>query len=175
MGFGTWRAVSPGRWPRSGALVIFCGLLMMGAARAADPIELVDAEGMQARLDGHVGQVVVINLWATWCVPCITEIPDLMALEEELHGRGMQLLAVSMDDPADLGAVEAFRQRHFPDFQTLLRGETDMDTLVSVVDFAWNGILPTTYLIDRQGKLAQKIQGKRSVEQFRADIESLLD
>jgi thiol-disulfide isomerase/thioredoxin len=150
-------------------------LMVSGGAWASSPVALIDAEDMRAQLNAHQGEVVVLNLWATWCVPCIKEIPDLMTLESELDSRGMRLVAVSMDDPADLGAVEAFRARHFPEFRTWLRGEPDMDTLVSVVDFAWNGILPTTYLINREGQVARKIQGKWSLDEFRTAVESLLD
>ena len=159
-------------------LACLAGMLCLwvcGGAKASGAVELIDAEGMRGQLEEYRGEVVVLNLWATWCVPCIKEIPDLMTLESELDSRGMRLVAVSMDDPADLGAVEAFRARHFPEFRTWLRGEPDMDTLVSVVDFAWNGILPTTYLINREGQVARKIQGKWSLDEFRTAVETLLD
>jgi thiol-disulfide isomerase/thioredoxin len=117
----------------------------------------------------------VLNLWATWCVPCLREIPDLVALEQEFAARGVTLLGLSMDDPGALeGQVEPFRRKNFPAFRTWLRSEPDMDALVSVVDPAWNEILPTTYLIGRDGKVAKKIQGKRTMEQFRELILEVL-
>ena len=87
----------------------------------------------------------------------------------------MKLLAVGMDDPEERDRVEAFRKEHFPEFRSYLRNELEMDTLVSVVDPAWNELLPTTYLIDRDGKVAKRIQGKRSLEAFRTEVAALLD
>jgi glutathione peroxidase-family protein len=80
-----------------------------------------------------------------------------------------------MDDPAEFAAVEAFRRKHFAEFRSLLRDTPDMDAAVSVVDPAWNELLPTTYLIGRDGKVAKRIQGKRTLEQFRSEVEPLLE
>ena len=146
-----------------------------GDSQAAAPAtEPIDAEGLRRLLGTQRGKVVVLNLWATWCVPCLREIPDLVALEQELGPRGVVLLGLGMDEPSALAAqVEPFRRKHFPAFRTWLRSTPDMDTLVSVVDPAWNEILPTTYLIGRDGKVAKKIQGKRTLEQFRELIKEV--
>jgi glutathione peroxidase-family protein len=87
----------------------------------------------------------------------------------------MVLLGVAMDEAATLqSTVEPFRLKFFPQFRTWVRGEPDMDTLVSVVDPAWNEILPTSYLIDRNGKVIKKIQGKKTREEFRALVDAAL-
>lgn len=146
-----------------------------GPATAAEGyLRLADPAALRAELDRHRGKAVVLNLWATWCTPCLREIPDLMQLERELAGRGLVLVALGMDDPADFASVEAFRAKHFAGFRSLLRDAADMDAVVSVVDPAWNELLPTTYLIGRDGKLAKRVQGKRTLEQFRAEVEPLL-
>ena len=144
------------------------------AASAAPPVppvppaQLIKAPELRALLDRQRGRVVVLNLWATWCVPCLREIPDLVQLEKESAARGVTLIGLGMDEGSSLqGMVEPFRRKHFPEFRTWLRNEPDMDTLVSVVDPAWNEVLPTTYLIGRDGKLARKIQGKKTLAEFR--------
>ncbi len=135
---------------------------------AVPATQLVDPAGLSKLLAERRGRVVVLNLWATWCVPCLREIPDLVALENEFAARGLVLVGLGMDDPGALATqVEPFRKKNFPAFRTWLRSEPDMDALVSVVDPAWNEILPTTYLIGRDGRLLKKIQGKRTLEQFR--------
>lgn len=158
--------------------VLFAALLAaaaLPAALAEGRLQLASAPELTAALEAQQGKVVVLNLWATWCAPCLKEIPDLMQLERELAPKGVVLLAVGMDDPTDFGRVDAFRQKFFPDFVSFLRNEPDMDTLVSVVDPAWNELLPTTYLIGRDGEVAKRIQGKRSLEDFRAEVKTLLD
>lgn len=143
-------------------------------ATRAPAAELLDAAGLRQRLAAQRGKIVVLNLWATWCVPCLREIPDLVAVAQELAPRGVTLLGLSMDEPSALdGQVEPFRRKHFPQFHTALRATADMDSIVSVVDPAWNEILPTTYLIGRDGQVAKKIQGKRTLEQFRELIKEV--
>jgi len=138
-------------------------------------VRMATAQEFEQVLAAEQGKVVVLNLWATWCTPCLKEIPDLMQLEQEFGPRGVTLVAVGMDDPAERERVEAFRKEHFPEFRTYLRDEADMDTLVSVVDPAWNELLPTTYLVGRDGTVVKRIQGKRSLEAFRAEVAALLD
>ena len=152
-----------------GTATASAGLQTAIAADAAAPgTQLIDPAGLRELLGTQRGKVVVLNLWATWCVPCLREIPDLVALAKELGPRGVTLLGLGMDEPSALaGQVEPFRKKNFPEFRTWLRSSPDMDELVSVVDPAWNEILPTTYLIGRDGKVAKKIQGKRTLEQFR--------
>jgi thiol-disulfide isomerase/thioredoxin len=145
------------------------------AGTATAPSALANAAQLRARLAAEHGRVLILNLWGTWCVPCLREIPDLLEVERRLAPRGVRLLGLGMDEPAQRATlVEPFRAKHFPGFETLLRNEPDMDTLVSVVDPAWNEILPTTYLIGRDGKVFKKIQGRRSVDEFIALLEPAL-
>lgn len=147
------------------------------AARAADgpaAIPTVDAGALRKLLDAQRGKVVVLNLWATWCAPCLREIPDLVRLEQELGPRGAVLIGVSMDEPDDGARVAAFHAKYFPAFRTWLRTERELDAIASVVDPAWNEVLPTTYVLARDGKVARRVQGAKTHEEFRALIEAAL-
>jgi thiol-disulfide isomerase/thioredoxin len=145
------------------------------AAPAAAPVQLVTAPQLRAELQKLKGKVVVVNFWATWCTPCLREIPDFLALEREFAARGLKLVGVSMNEPAERDTlVEPFRRKFFPSFTSFLRNEPDMDGLASVFDPAWNEILPTTWLIGRDGKVLRKIQGRKSIEDFRALFEAAL-
>ncbi len=144
-------------------------------ARRAGPARLATATQLRKELDKLRGQVVVLNFWATWCTPCLREIPDFLALEQELGPRGLKVIGVSMNEPAELASlVEPFRRQHFPAFSSFLRNEPDMDSIASTVDAAWNEILPTTWILARDGKVAHRVQGRRSREEFRLLIEAAL-
>jgi thiol-disulfide isomerase/thioredoxin len=156
---------------------MLAGLLLpqSGAAADAPPTQLIKVPQLRALLEAQRGKVLVVNVWGTWCVPCLREIPDLVQLEQELAPRGLALIGLGMDEPGMLASqVEPFRLKYFPGFHTWLRDEPDMDTLVSVLDPAWNEILPTTYLVGRDGRVARKIQGSKSLDEFRALAEALL-
>lgn len=137
-------------------------------------VELITAAEFQRALVALRGRVVIVNLWATWCVPCLKEVPTLVKLGEEFADDGVTLVGLAMDDPADrLSLVAPFHRKYFPAFRSWQRAGSEMDTLVSVIDPAWNEVLPTTYLIGRDGKVAERIQGVRSYEEFRAAVVSL--
>ena len=137
-----------------------------------DPGILVamDRDRLRGELSASEGRVVLVNLWATWCTPCLREIPDLLTLETELPASDFRLLAISMDDAYSEGWVTEFKAKHFPTLVSFINAELDMDTLVSVMDPVWNETLPTSYIFHREGDVVKKVQGKKPIEFFREQL-----
>ena len=137
-----------------------------------DPGILVpmDRDTLRGELSSSEGRVVLVNLWATWCTPCLREIPDLLALETELPASDFRLLAISMDDAYSEGWVTEFKAKHFPALVSFINAELDMDTLVSVMDPVWNETLPTSYIFNREGEVVKKVQGKKPIAFFREQL-----
>jgi len=152
--------------------LLICGIHPLSAAAPAKPINAADFKSALASSRGKIG---VLNFWATWCVPCLREVPDLLAVTNEVKASGVVLIGVAVDDPSP-GAteVERFRKRYFPEFFTYARQGPEMDELASVIDPTWNEVVPTTYLIDRDGKVIRRIQGKKSAQEFRQIIKEIL-
>ncbi|MGI9342856.1 MAG: TlpA family protein disulfide reductase [Gammaproteobacteria bacterium] len=157
--------------------IVACGaLIFAGIAAAGERVIPVNSEQLSAELAARQGRVVLVNFWATWCRPCLEEIPALMDLEAALEDRGFDLVAVSLDSPADSETlVEPFLDKWFPDFITYLSVENDMDAIVSVIDPYWNEVLPTSYVIGRDGAVAKRIQGGSTADEFAAEIAPLLE
>ena len=124
-------------------------------------------EGQQLRLSELRGRVVMLNFWATWCDPCRAEIPELNAMQKDLKDQGLTIIGVSWDDTAE--GVREFQQELPQDYTILMNGEG--------VQSLFGGIpsLPTTYIIDREGRIRQKIIGARGRTVFEAAIKPLLD
>ena len=137
-----------------------------------DPNILVpmDRDALRGELSASEGRVLLVNLWATWCTPCLREIPDLLALGSELPASDFRLLAISMDDAYSEGWVAEFKAKHFPTLVSFINAELDMDTLVSVIDPAWNETLPTSYIFNREGEVVKKVQGKKPIAFFREQL-----
>ena len=122
------------------------------------------------------GKVVLVNFWASWCSPCLKEIPALVELAERYRDRGFELVPMSLDDPGDIEPIVVpFLNKWFPDLVSYARVDMDMDTVVSVVDPAWAEILPSSYIIDRDGAVVEQIQGGKPIDIFEAAILPLLD
>ncbi|HYT49537.1 MAG TPA: TlpA disulfide reductase family protein, partial [Pyrinomonadaceae bacterium] len=102
----------------------------------------------------------------TWCIPCRSEIPSLSAMQKDFESRGLTVIGVSYDDTADL--IQQFQKDIPQSYQIVLGGrEVGADLPASP--------LPTTYIIDRQGRIRDKMIGERTREAFEASIKPLLD
>lgn len=118
------------------------------------------------RLKELQGQVVLLNFWATYCIPCREEIPALNQLQHELEAQGLHIVGASLDDSID-GVNDYQKEVVRFDYQVLLGGSD------AKVKFA-QSVLPTTYLIDRQGRIRQKIIGARDKAGWEAAVKPLL-
>ena len=134
--------------------------------QATPDVEFQTLAGQPFRLKELQGQVVLLNFWATYCIPCREEIPALNALQHELKQQGLTIVGASLDDTID--GVNAYQQEVAKfDYQVLL-GTGD-----AKVKFE-QSVLPTTYLIDRQGRIRQKIIGARDKASWEALVRPLL-
>ncbi|MDG2242283.1 MAG: TlpA disulfide reductase family protein [Rhodospirillaceae bacterium] len=151
-----------------GTVALFCFARL---ASGSDPVRQISPDEFEAILAEQQGNIVILNLWATWCAPCLVEIPDLLKVESELKHRNVSLIGVSVDEPAfNTNNITRMRDKRFPDFLTYARDNRDTDYLISVVDPAWNEVVPTTYIIDRAGEIHTRIQGKKSLKEFKAAV-----
>ena len=129
-------------------------------------VEFKTLAGESFRLKELQGQVVLLNFWATYCIPCREEIPALNALQNELQSEGLKIVGASLDDDAE--GVNSYQQEVAKfEYQVLLGGRD------AKVKFA-QSVLPTTYLIDRQGRIRQKIIGARDKAGWEAAVKPLL-
>src|SRR5215217_1227500 len=129
-------------------------------------VEFQTLAGKPFRLKELQGQVVLLNFWATYCIPCREEIPALNALQHELQSQGLKIVGASLDDSAD--GVNAYQQEVAKFEYEVLLGGSD-----AKVKFQ-QSVLPTTYLIDRQGRIRQKIIGARDKAAWEAAVKPLL-
>ena len=134
----------------------------------SDPIPAPDFElptgtGEPFRLSEHRGEVVVLNLWATWCPPCRHEIPDFIELQEALGDRGLTVVGVSLDE-AGWEAVRPFADEMAITYPLVVDDGT-VDRL-----YGPTVSLPTTFVIDRDGNVAHYLPGMI----LRPDLEPLL-
>jgi peroxiredoxin len=122
------------------------------------------------------GQPVLLNVWATWCKPCVREMPALERLHQELGPEGLFIVAVSVDNAAfgiadPVHSVQSFAEEFGLTFTILLDPESRIESSFLVVG------LPMTFLIDRDGRVVQRIIGEREWDnpEMKAELRKLLE
>jgi cytochrome c biogenesis protein CcmG, thiol:disulfide interchange protein DsbE len=97
------------------------------------------------------GKIVVLNFWATWCPPCVDEMPSLVQMQQKMKTKGVEVLAISVD--ADESAYRKFLKDHSVDLLTVRDPDQKSNNLYGTFKF------PETYIIDRDGVLRRKFIG----------------
>ncbi len=133
---------------------------------SAPDVQFIKLDGSLLHLKDLRGRVVLLNFWATWCIPCRSEIPSLSAMQKDFDSRGLSIIGVSYDDTADL--VQQFQKDIPQSYQVVLGGREVGADLPAAP-------LPTTYIIDREGRIREKIIGERTRTQFESSIKPLLE
>jgi thiol-disulfide isomerase/thioredoxin len=138
----------------TGLLFIFLFYLStFGSGQTPSSIDLQDLSGGHHKLEDYKGKIVLLNFWATWCVPCAGEMPLLGEMQSRYKGK-IVIIAASIDDPADKDKLQPFLEKHKAGNLTLMVGPT-LDTLSDL----HLGSLPDTMFFDAHGKLLSKSVG----------------
>lgn len=140
------------------------GHVLLG--HAAPDFTRLDINHQQIHLAGFRGKVVLLNFWASWCGPCLEEMPRFTRWSAEYAARGLEILGVSMDDDvADARAVVARLGVHYP----ILMGDPRLAE-------SYGGVLglPVSFLIDRGGILRARIDGQTNLDALEQRLRSLM-
>ena len=121
------------------------------AGDLAPDFVLPKLDGSVHKLSNHRGKPVLVNLWATWCPPCIAEMPLLDAIVRDYAPRGLVVLGIAGDD--DASRVREFVTQRSPAFEVLLDPGGTVGTQYGITGY------PETFLVDRDGKLTAKFIG----------------
>ncbi|CAN5590196.1 TlpA disulfide reductase family protein [soil metagenome] len=148
-------------------------------SRAAKPsvvVREIDATSLTAILKREsAARPLLVNFWATWCDPCREEFPDLVKFDQQFRPKGLDMIAVSLDDLADIKtSVPKFLRHMGATMPAYLLNVPDPDQIISTVDPKWSGALPATFLYDAEGKVVFKHFGRFKPLELRAAIEKVV-
>jgi thiol-disulfide isomerase/thioredoxin len=132
-------------------------------------LNLKDLAGINQRLSSYKGRIVVLNFWATWCVPCKQEMPDLAAIQNEYAALGVQVIGAAADQISDRAKLLQFIKEAKINFPIWL-GATTAD----LQRFGVGPGLPATVVIGRDGKVATLHYKTIQQAQLKKEIDKLL-
>lgn len=165
--------VSWSRW--MGVLVVLCGLLP-GWAMAEPPkgveILLNTADGKPLRLADFRGKVVVINFWATWCPPCIREIPGFVRFQEAYADKGVVVVGINFMDQMDQKTLVAFKKKKKINYPLVYGTPEQLGGLARDLGGVFG--LPTSKILNRQGQVVASHAGGLTEKALRAWVDPLL-
>lgn len=140
---------------------------MLEVGDLAPAFELEQLSGGSFSLADHVGEVVLVNFWATWCEPCRDELPDLQQLSETYGDEGLQVVGVSLDEEGR-AVVEEFHQTFPVEYPLLLNGQG------TAAEFGAVQAVPTSFLIDPQRRIVARHIGAITRDEFEPEVRRAL-
>jgi thiol-disulfide isomerase/thioredoxin len=151
-----------------------------GNAKPAAPPKVteLDEAALKSLLGVGAGRArpLLVNFWATWCVPCREEFPDLLKIRGQYAGDKLDFVLVSLDDPSDIGKAvpEFLSEQRATALPAYLLHADDSNNAINLVDPDWSGELPATFLYDRSGSLVFKHKGRIKPDELRAALAAAL-
>lgn len=139
---------------------------------AQEPValETVDAEAVKAIARGDAKKLRLVNVWATWCGPCVIEFPDLVTLHRIYRGRDFEVVTVNADSPETQDKAKAFLESQHASMRNVAYDKADPYSLIEALDPQWQGALPHTILVAPGGKVLYRSEGAFDTKELRRRI-----
>lgn len=135
-------------------------------------VETIDKVKLTKLIKDRKGKILFVNLWATWCIPCREEFPSIVKLASEL--KDVEFVGISIDFPDEVSSkIIPFLKANKVNFTNYVNGFSGDEELINALDKKWNGALPTTFIFDAKGNKKTFLQGKKSYDEFKMEIEKL--
>lgn len=152
-------------------MVVFVAVLLLGTMASAQQIPSWKITEFEKHLAESEGEVLVVNFWATFCKPCIAEIPHFISITEKYRGRGVRLQLISLDMPSQYPMkLTAFVKKHAYRVPVSWLNETDADYFCPKVDPSWSGSIPATLIVNKKTGYRVFFEEEMTSKQFDREL-----
>ena len=152
-------------------VLIVVTVLTAGLLYKNDKINVIKWQELEKRIHAPNDTTYIFNFWATWCKPCVEELPDFERINEETQGQKVKVVLVSMD-------MSEWADTKVPDFmvkkniqsEVVLLDEVDGNIYINKVDSSWSGAIPATLIVNNSNGYRYFHEGKLSYEELKEHI-----
>lgn len=138
------------------------------------PVRTIDEKGLRKLIKTRNKKVLFLNIWATWCAPCVEEFPDLVKLSQHYNLNEVEVVAISADFPDEVESkILPFLKKQKVPFKTYVAKFENQDSFINSLNKSWNGALPATFIYDAKGKQRFFFIGKGDFDRFKNEIEKV--
>ena len=140
----------------------------------AGPVVPLDLAGLKNLIKERNGKILFLNIWATWCAPCVEEFPDLIKLARSCPGSQVEVVGISADYPDEVESkiLPFIRKMNVP-FRIYVAKFEHQEDFINNVDSSWSGALPASLVFDAQGKQRYFAVGVGTFEKFKRVVDSV--
>jgi len=133
-------------------------------------VDKIEKSTLQKLIKERKSKILLLNMWATWCAPCREEIPILNKLSTE--NKDVEIVGISVDFPDEVASkIIPFIKSNKMNFVSYVNGFENDEELINALDKKWNGALPATFIYDKAGKKISFLEGKKSYDEFKKEID----
>jgi thiol-disulfide isomerase/thioredoxin len=138
------------------------------------PIDPIDQAGLKKLVSQRNGKILFLNIWATWCAPCVEEFPDLIKLAHSYPDSEVEVVGISADYPDEVDSkILPFIRKHNVQFRIYVAQFDHQEDFINGVNTSWSGALPATLVYDAHGKQRYFSVGAGTFEKFKQAIDSV--
>lgn len=138
-------------------------------------VALLDSVALTNLISENNGNVFVVNVWATWCVPCVEEMPALVKLTDSYESENVKVIGISIDYPEEIQSkILPFIKKHKINFPIYVNDFKNDEALINFLNKEWSGAIPATFIYDKTGIQKEFLLGKHSFEDFKSAVEKYL-
>lgn len=152
-------------------------LMNRSAAQSYDipQVKIIEVEDLTGLINQDKNLPLLINVWATWCVPCREEFPELVKLAET-HKNDIRVVGISVDDSEILDSkVVPFLKNQKAYYENYLLKVIDPEDFINLLNQEWGGAIPATFIYDKKGSQKEMLIGKQTYEQFEEAVLKVID
>jgi thiol-disulfide isomerase/thioredoxin len=132
-----------------------CVLLLLFLCFGASSPKLQKLDDRQVAELGKSGDIVILNFWATWCAPCVEEIPVFVKIQKRF--KNLKVIGVSMDELNEEQKIDQFLKEHPVNYRIALWTGNDLERMVNSIDPKWNGPIPATFIYKKGKRVYSKV------------------